>query len=557
MARRTAELYLKVLERSGLIDEAGVRQIAAEFRATPQISALPAERAIEALGQQLIDRGLLTPWQHQRLAAGRYRGFLLGKYKLLTHLGSGGMSRVYLAEHTRMRRQAALKVLPHEKVRDRSYLERFYREAQAVAALDHPNIVRAYSIDNDGDTHFLVMEYVAGQDLDKLVEIGGPLPCEQAIDYIAQAAAGLEHAHGRGMIHRDIKPSNLLVDAGGTVKILDLGLALLVDEARSLTMEYRENTLGTTDYMAPEQAIDSHQVDARADLYSLGCTLYFLLTGRPPFPEGTLAERLLKHQQQEPTPIEHLRPDVPRWLIDVCRRMMAKQPDARFADAGEVVEALLMQQSPALARGNPMREAALVPAGAGYEPYSQRQQLPAIVEYEAGPPMGSSLEGGFPVLVDERRFDGGLTGGYHSRSVPQRRQWMVVLAAAAAIMLLVGMGWTLSSQSGPGQQTASAASDSTLPGQGSGPDGVIVINWQPADRRGGTLGNRLAPDGQPFERPALTTWKCAARASCPTFAWSKCSPARASRWLPGGPRWSKRPPRRPAAELLPAGPRRY
>jgi serine/threonine protein kinase len=185
------------------------------------------------------------------------------------------------------------------------------------------------------------MEYVDGQDLHRLVSDGGPLDPDTAADYVAQAATGLAHAHEKNLVHRDIKPANLLVDRTQTVKLLDLGLAKLAEEDQtSLTLANDENVLGTADYLAPEQALNSHTADHRSDIYSLGCTLYFLLTGRPPFPEGTISERLLKHQVEEPDSLLKLRPDLPMSLIEICSKMMSKRPELRYDSATEVAERL-------------------------------------------------------------------------------------------------------------------------------------------------------------------------------------------------------------------------
>ncbi len=338
MATISVEKFLELVQRSNLVtDDELVKALA-----TIKQDAAPDQMASsDFFAEKLVSSGLITRWQADKLLDGKHRGFFLGKHKLLGHLGTGGMSSVYLAEHVKMHRRVAIKVLPPSRVDDSSYLARFYLEARAAAALDHPNIVRAYDIDNDDKNHYLVMEYVEGRDLQHIVKQDGPLDYELAANYIAQAADGLEHAHEEGFVHRDIKPANLLVDPKGVLKVLDMGLAKFTDEKlASLTIAHDENVLGTADYLAPEQAIDSHKVDARADIYSLGCTLYFLLTGHPPFPEGTLPQRLMMHQSKQPPSIQVDRPDAPQILMDICMRMMAKSPADRFQTAADVSEAL-------------------------------------------------------------------------------------------------------------------------------------------------------------------------------------------------------------------------
>lgn len=338
MAMLKVETFLNLVRRSALVDNERLEQVLTELQ--ERHGPLAAEDS-QVVSRHLHESGVLTRWQCDKLLAGRHKGFFLGKYKLLDHLGTGGMSAVYLAEHIHMHRRVAIKVLPQARVHDSSYLARFYREARAAAALDHPNVVRAFDVDNQNDTHYLVMEFVEGRDLHRLVRRDGPLGYEQAADYIRQAADGLAHAHRMGLIHRDIKPANLLIDSRGLVKVLDLGLARFTnDKQASLTVAHDENVLGTADYLAPEQAVNSHTVDSRVDIYSLGCTLYFALTGHPPFPEGTLTERLMKHQTAEPASISRDRPDAPAELVTICARMMAKSPEARFQTAAEVSAAL-------------------------------------------------------------------------------------------------------------------------------------------------------------------------------------------------------------------------
>jgi len=339
MVALTSDKFLDLLRRSGLVEEGRLNTIVAQIQ-----QELGPEADGAAIAEKLIASKHITAWQRDLLFEGKYKGFTLAnKYKLLGLLGTGGMSSVYLAEHSKMQRLVAIKALPTKRVHDTSYLARFYREAQAAAKLDHRNIVRAYDIDHENDNHFLVMEYVEGRDLQTLVKDVGPIEYDTAAEYIRQAAEGLEHAHQAGLVHRDIKPANLLVDPRGTVKVLDMGLARWDEydsEKASLTLTHEENVLGTADYLAPEQGRDSHSVDKRADLYSLGCTLYFLLTGHAPFPDGTLAQRIWKHQNQMPTSIYEDRKDAPPPLVDVCLRMMAKQPEARYQSAGEVAQVL-------------------------------------------------------------------------------------------------------------------------------------------------------------------------------------------------------------------------
>lgn len=371
-----AAKILETIEKSNLVAPEALSKALDELKAQAGEAALEDDNQIVA---KLVDAKLITSWQADNLMKGRHKGFFLGNYKLHRHLGSGGMSSVYLAEHKHMRQLRAIKVLPQHRVNDSSYLGRFYREARAAAALDHNNIVRAYDVDNDGDNHYLVMEYVEGNDLQKIIATQGVLSYETAAEYIRQAADGLTHAHHVGLIHRDIKPANLLVDNKGVVKILDMGLARFADDEKqaSLTQLHDENVLGTADYLAPEQAINSHTVDSRADLYSLGCTLYFALTGHPPFPEGTMAQRLLMHQQKEPAPLTNDRPDAPRDLVMICKRMMEKRLEERYQTAEEISSALSrwLADRGALS-GGAVGTAARGAGGGGHRPGGGRPDQP-------------------------------------------------------------------------------------------------------------------------------------------------------------------------------------
>ena len=350
---QTLDEFLQVVRRSGLVEEDRLAAIVEPW-------AGEAGPPPEPLLQALIDADVLTRWQIDQLLKGRYKGFTLGKYRLLRLLGAGGMSSVYLAEHATLHSKAAVKVLPVKRVEQTSYLARFEREARQSARLSHANIVRTFDLDTAAGIHFIAMEYVDGIDLHAKVKRDGPLPVREAADYIRQAAVGLQHAHEEGLVHRDIKPANLMLDTRGTVKILDLGLALAYgDEDGSLTREHDEKVLGTADYLAPEQATDSHTADRRSDIYSLGCTLYYLLVGKPPFATGKLAERLQAHLHKPPPNLLDQRPDVPVAIADLYFRMLQKHPDGRPQTAQEVADALgtwLANTSPgAAARAEPPR----------------------------------------------------------------------------------------------------------------------------------------------------------------------------------------------------------
>ncbi|MDO5554183.1 MAG: serine/threonine-protein kinase [Planctomycetia bacterium] len=339
MLKLTTDEFLDYLRRSELVNEGQLQEILASLRAGGNADKYSDS---EFVAQQLVKQGLITNWHVRQLMKKKYKGFYLRQYRILGHLGTGGMSTVYLAEHTVMQRRVAVKVLPKKRMVNSVYLERFIREAQAIASLDHPNIVRAYDVDRLDDVHYIVMEYFEGVNLRQRVEKEGPLAYEDAASYIRQAALGLVHAHHLGIVHRDIKPDNLLVNDTGIVKILDLGLALLDEStfAGPQSSINEDKILGTADYLAPEQAINSHEIDARADIYSLGGTLYFCLTGHPPFPFGTIPQRLLAHQKETPASIFIDRPDAPQDLVSICSKMMEKKPANRFASAAEVVKVM-------------------------------------------------------------------------------------------------------------------------------------------------------------------------------------------------------------------------
>lgn len=289
----------------------------------------------QRLADGLVGAGILTKWQANKLLLGRSKGFYLGSYRLLRPIGKGGMGMVYLGEHHVMKRLMALKILPPEATDSPRRLERFKEEARACAQLDHPNIVRAYDFAEAGGRYYIVMEFVDGIDLHHAVNRDGVMSSADVIDLLRQATSGLEHAHARGIVHRDIKPANLLLRTDGVLKVSDLGLARV--GLAELTSEAHRRLMGTADFVAPEQAINSQQVDASADIYSLGCTAFYLLTGQPPFPASSVKQRLARHQTAEVPDVRSLREDCPESLARLIQRMMAKRPNDRPKSTTELL----------------------------------------------------------------------------------------------------------------------------------------------------------------------------------------------------------------------------
>jgi len=369
----------------------------------------------------------------------------LAEYRLLEKLGRGGMGVVYKALHTELDRIVAVKVLPLGQVDDEQAVARFKREIKAVGRLDHPNIVRAYDARESGGTHFLAMELVTGVDLANLVRRLGPLPIGDACELVRQAALGLDCAHQQGLVHRDIKPSNLMVSDAGVVKILDMGLArfrTLQPADGEMTMSGQ--ALGTPDYMAPEQVKDSHGADIRADLYSLGCTLYFLLTGQAPFSGAayrTAFDKMTAHVHQSVSPVVHFRSEVPGKLVKILDRTLAKEPDDRYATPAELAEAVAP-----FATGSDLR--ALVATAEG------RSLTPR--------PHADATRHLFAPSVKSRRLRGWLIG--------------MVLGVLALVMLAVAIGYRpwRDDQRGPQPvPPVPATADPPAPEL----DGWIVMSW--------------------------------------------------------------------------------
>ncbi len=363
-APTTTQELLDLVRKSELIPPQRLEAFITQATAA-RSAATPRE-----LAQLLIAAGLATQFQADQFLQGKWRGFTIGKYKVLERIGSGGMGTVYLCEHVSVGRKVAIKVLPTSQADNPSALGRFYREARAAGVLDHPNLVKAHDVDQDGGLHYLVMDYVDGSSLQDIVARHGALAVPRACNYIRQAAIGLQAAFGAGLIHRDVKPANIMLERNGTIRVLDLGLARFFhDNVDPLTLKYDDrNVLGTADYVAPEQALNSHEVDVRADIYSLGGTFYFLLTGQPPFPGGKVAQKLIWHQVRQPTPVQELRHDVPDEVAAIVMRMMAKSPAQRYQTPAEVVEVLEPFTVEPVARPRTREMPRLSPAAAN-QPY--------------------------------------------------------------------------------------------------------------------------------------------------------------------------------------------
>jgi serine/threonine-protein kinase len=345
MPVQDSTLFIDRLRESGLLDAA----LLAELELLPEAK----DSDPRALARVVFERGWLTRFQLSAVAARRAKDLNLGPYRLIDRLGEGGMGQVYKARHERMGRIVALKVIRKNKLGNDQAVQRFFQEVQAAAQLHHPNIVVAYDAGTIGAVNYLAMEYVDGMDLARLVQESGPLPVQQACEFIRQTALGLQHAHERGIVHRDIKPSNLLLAVSGsessggteppsegTIKILDMGLARWHEPGKDRGLTKTGTVIGTPDYLAPEQALDASSADIRADLYSLGCTLHFLLTGKPPFQAESLTELLLKHQMNHPAALEAQRTDVPAGVAAIVRRLMAKRPGDRFPTPEALITAL-------------------------------------------------------------------------------------------------------------------------------------------------------------------------------------------------------------------------
>ena len=325
---------LPVIRSSGVLGD----RLISEIKSKVLHGDYPMDSA--ALADRLVRDNLLTTFQAKRLLSNRPQGLIVGRYVILDRIGSGSMGRVYRAHHAMMDRVVALKIIAPEISSNERVVARFQREMKLVGRLDHPNVVRAFDADQINRVLYIVMEYVAGTSLGDRLKKNGPIPAAEMVDYAAQAALGLAHAHEQGIVHRDIKPTNILLNEDRRIKILDLGLGVLMEADSAATFATADGiAVGTVDYMSPEQAC-GREVDGRSDLYGLGCSMYHLMSGKLPFPGDSPIERLGKRISGRHTPITEYLPDMPASFIRVLDKLLAHKPHERYATAAEAARAL-------------------------------------------------------------------------------------------------------------------------------------------------------------------------------------------------------------------------
>ena len=420
-----------------------------------------------SLARSLMEEGLITRFQARCILQNRHHRLLLGNYHLIEQIGRGGMGEVFMARHRRMKRIVAIKILTEKVTRSEVRLRRFQREVEAAARLVHPNIVTAFDADKDGGLFYLVMEFVDGQDLGQLIKQQGALDVATAVDYTIQAARGLAYAHEEGVVHRDIKPHNLLVDKQGVVKVLDMGLVSFDTDQRttesSESLTENNQIIGTLDYMSPEQAEDVHRVDSRTDIYSLGCTLFRILTDKPPFEGKNAIQKLMAHRTHPIPSLRRCRGGIPELLDRVCQKMLAKKAEDRYQSMEEVIESLeacslaliSVTASPntvSASGGNDLLTDQSMASASTLDIQASGRTLSevALVDTPSGTSRAVQIASGRPSNSQRQR---------------QRRRSSPILIAISglSILLLLGMAWFLSRPT------------------------LLLIEWPIADRARATL----------------------------------------------------------------------
>lgn len=469
---RAAPERVKTLNRNEFVEFVTTSGLITSDELTAALKGRPAAETADApaLAKTLIALEKLTKYQAAAIYQGKGKSLFYGDYLVLDRIGAGGMGQVFKARHRRMDRIVALKVMSPTAIKNADAVRRFEREVRAAAKLAHPNVVHAYDAGVQGDLRYLVMEYVEGCDLSALMKQQPKLGIKQVCGFIEQAARGFAAAHAKGIVHRDVKPGNLLIDKNGVVKVLDMGLARFDDEGIGGAMTEGELTqsgsvMGTVDYMAPEQALDTRHADAKSDVYGLGCTLYRALAGEAAYGGRTLVEKILAHRDHPVPSVRKLRPDAPPQLDILVQRMLAKHPSDRptMQEAADALAAI----DPSAAKSSPL-DFALVPTNVGL-PTPSATFATGVLPTAVGPagmaPQGSFPQPGFgapPVNYPgtNNTFPPSMTAQNPSlrtagAAPPRRRSNIAILAAAGAGGLLILAGIWVYIKNKEGQTVAS------------------------------------------------------------------------------------------------------
>ncbi len=437
-----------ILERaglaSGLLTESQIDDAWQQL-----VESLPAadlsleEITDEQLSQQLVESGFLNRWQAEQLRHGRTK-FTLGPYQILDAIGQGGMGYVFKGEHGLLGRVEAIKVLPKSQT-DRTSIDNFRREIRAQALLDHPNLVRLTYADTDGDTYFLVTEFIPGSDLRRLVRFRGPLTQTQAALLISQAAEALDYVHRQGLIHRDVKPGNLLITPEGITKLTDLGLAFFAADLEVLAPTKPKHIVGTADFLAPEVIVSPGEVRSISDIYSLGCTLYYAVTGKVPYPGGDTADKLRRQLDDTPIPPQRLNALLEDDFVAVIDAMMQKRPEERIANSSEVIEQLKpWTDSASPQTWQEIGELADIPHDESFQSAKLADTLPAVGDPAETHTRDDDITD--RVVIDTKRAlrkpevaNTAATQRDNQDTMPLLGRWVKVLIALAVVVALVAV----------------------------------------------------------------------------------------------------------------------